>query len=265
MKKITVLPNRSKDVGLKHTEALKGVLDELPCEYTIYETIPERIESDLVVVLGGDGSIMRAARRAALTDVPVLGINLGRVGYLAELEPYEIGLISEYFNGNYRIERRMMLEVTSERDGRSVLAINDAVITSSSVAKMVELSLYAGSCPVGTYRADGAIFATPTGSTAYSMAAGGPVIDPCLDCICVTPICPHSLRAKPLIFGPDVELEAVCGGKSGKKFCLTADGNESMELETGDTVRIRRSDICTNLIRIKRDGFFSILNAKMSE
>nr|MBQ4317795.1 NAD(+)/NADH kinase [Clostridia bacterium] len=263
--KVTVLPNRVKDVGMKCTEAVVRELKKLPCEYNICEVLTDNIETDLAIVLGGDGSIMRAARRAALMDVPILGVNLGRVGYLAELEPDEIGLIGQYFEGNYKIEKRMLLEATLLQSGKKALAINDAVISNGAISRIAEFEMYCDKSLVAKYHADGAIISTPTGSTAYSMSAGGPVIDPRLDCICVTPICSHSLRAKPLVFSPDVELEIISNGKNDTRLYLTVDGNENYPLSKGDGVRITRSEICTKLIRIKKDGFFSVLNEKMSE
>jgi len=264
MKKIVVLPNRSKDIGMKHTGALLEVLETLPCKVSICEGLTEDTKCDLVIVLGGDASIMRAARCAALLDIPVLSINLGRVGYLAELEPEEVGLVREYFNGNYTVETRMLLEAHLP-DGRYALAINDAVISGGGVSRISEIELRSDGSLVSNYRADGVIFSTPTGSTAYSMSAGGPVIDPRLDSICVTPICSLLLKSKPLVFSPDTELELTCTCKREAKQYLTVDGSESYPLEYGDKVRIKRSDIRTSLIRIKKDAFFSVLNDKMSE
>nr|MBQ4317964.1 NAD(+)/NADH kinase [Clostridia bacterium] len=250
---------------MKCTEAVMTELKKLPCEANIAEVLTDNIETDLAIVLGGDGSIMRAARKAALMNVPILSINLGRVGYLAELEPNEIGLIKEYFEGNYKIENRMLLEAELMHNGKRALAINDAVISNGAISRIAEFELRCNGSLVANYHADGAIIATPTGSTAYSMSAGGPVIDPRLECICVTPICSHSLRAKPLVFSPDAQLEITSKGKNDTRLYLTVDGNENYPLSKGDSVRIARSEISTKLIRIKKDSFFSVLNEKMSE
>ncbi len=263
MTKIAVLPNKIKDVGMKATEALLNELKKYSCEVTVSEVLTDSMECDLAIVLGGDGSIMRAARKAALREIPVLGINLGRVGYLAELEVEEVGMIERYFSGDCKIEKRMMLEILLLSTDKHALVINDAVISSSAISRMAHFDLRCNGSLVANYYADGAIFATPTGSTAYSMSAGGSVIDPRLECICVTPICSHSLRAKPLVFSPDAELEVTASEKNDTCLYLTVDGNENYPVAAGDRVKIRRSGIYTSLIKIKDDGFFHTLNEKM--
>jgi NAD+ kinase len=167
-------------------------------------------EADILIVLGGDGSILEAARRATHRGTPILGINLGRLGYMAELELGELDLLKNLFTGEYEIEKRAMLriELRSGSDLRSFCyALNDAVISNGSVSRIIDLELSEGGVPVTTYRADGLIIASPTGSTAYSMSAGGAIVDPRVPCICVTPICPHSFIARPLIFSDQSVLE----------------------------------------------------------
>ena len=166
--------------------------------------------ADLLIVLGGDGTILEAARRSAVRQTPILGINLGRVGYMAELEMGELDMLAHLFDrvtaeghipADYSIETRSMLHVevvnTAGEVRQQMYGLNDAVITNGSVSRIVDIELSENGNPVTTYRADGLIVATPTGSTAYSMSAGGPVTDPRVKCFCVTPICPHSLAARP--------------------------------------------------------------------
>ena len=232
--------------------------------------------ADMIIVLGGDGSILEAARRAAPRQTPILGINLGRVGYMAELEMSELELLGRLFErvgdgtpAAYEIERRSMLNVEIINQAgevrQTMYGLNDAVITNGSVARIVDIELSENGTPVTTYRADGLIVATPTGSTAYSMSAGGPVADPRVACLCVTPICPHSLGARPLIF-PDsatLEIRNICHRE--KMLYLTVDGRTNCELYRGETVRITRSPLSTGLVRLKPCGFYHRLRAKMSQ
>lgn len=234
--------------------------------------------ADLLIVLGGDGTILEAARRSAMRQTPILGINLGRVGYMAELEMGELELLSHLFDrvtaeghrpAAYEIEKRSMIHVelvnTQGEVRQQMYGLNDAVITNGSVARIVDIELSADGSPVTTYRADGLIVATPTGSTAYSMSAGGPVADPRVKCFCVTPICPHSLAARPMIF-PDesvLEIRNIC--QREKMLYLTVDGRTNCELFRGETVRITRSPLETNLVRLKSCGFYNRLRLKMSE
>ena len=230
----------------------------------VYET------ADLMVVLGGDGTILETARRAAVRQTPILGINLGRLGYMAELEMSELDLLDELFSDhpNYTLEYRSMLHVellnTQGEVRTTAYGLNDAVITNGSIARIVDVELSENGVPVTTCRSDGLIVATPTGSTAYSMSAGGPVADPRVKCFCVTPICPHSLATRPIIF-PDtaiLEIKNVC--QREKMLFLTVDGRTNCELYRGEIVRITKSPMETRLIRIKEWGFYHKLRTKMT-
>ena len=232
-----------------------------------YET-PELIygRADLAIVIGGDGYMLEAARRAAPVGVPILGINMGRVGYMTELELDEIDLIDKVFDGEYRLDERAMLkvEIISERGQKrfTAEALNDAVVANGSTARIVDLELSEGDKLVNTYRADGLVIATPTGSTAYSLSAGGPIVDPKLSCICVTPICPHSLLSRPLVF-PDSEtlrIKNICARE--KVLHLTVDGRATFDLFYGDSVVVTKSDIRAKLLRIKDEDFYSKIRMK---
>ena len=224
---------------------------------------------DAVVVLGGDGTILESARRAAPHDTLILGVNLGRVGFMAEIEPDELDMLEKMVNGDYTVEERSMLEVSIINNTGAVrssgFALNDAAITNGSISRIVDLELTEAGIPVATYRSDGIIVATPTGSTAYSMSAGGSIVDPRVSCFCVTPICPHSLAARPMIF-PDtavLEIKNIC--QREKMLYLTVDGRTNYEMYKGDVVRISKSPLQTNLIRIKNCGFYKKLRRKMTE
>lgn len=222
--------------------------------------------ADLAIVLGGDGFMLETARRAAPLGLPILGINMGRVGYMTELEMDELALIDRVFEGNYRVDARAMLKVeilSSKGQMRgTAYALNDAVIANGSTARIVDLQLSDGAEEVNTYRADGLVVATPTGSTAYSLSAGGPIVDPKLACFCVTPICPHSMVARPLVFPDTAELRVKNICVREKVLHLTLDGRMSFDLFFGDTVVITRSEMTTRLVRLKDEGFYAKIRMK---
>lgn len=225
--------------------------------------------AEIAVVLGGDGTILEAARRAAPRATPILGINLGRVGYMAELELNELDMLPRLMSGDYTIDVRSMLQVeqysVAGKLKSHTYALNDAVISNGSIARIVDLELSENGLPVTRYRADGLIIATPTGSTAYSLSAGGAIVDPHLGCFCVTPICPHSLGARPLLFPDNAVLQVKNTCQRERNLFLTVDGRTNYELFRNETVRISRSELVTNLIRMKNNGFYHILRMKMTE
>ena len=167
--------------------------------------------ADVILLLGGDGTILEAARRAVPAKRPMLGINLGRLGYMAELELNEIDRLADVVAGKYRLDERMVIKVeildTAGKVRFVSFALNDAVVSNGSVSRIVDLRMSESGSVIADYRADGVIVATPTGSTAYSMSAGGAIVDPSLRCICVTPVCPHSLVSRPMIFPADAAIE----------------------------------------------------------
>ena len=226
-------------------------------------------EADLLIVLGGDGTILEAGRRAAQRDIPILGINLGRLGYMAELELSELEMLGRLFTGEYTLEERSMLRVellNAAGEMKSFChALNDAVISNGSVSRMIDLELSENGTVVTNYRADGLIIATPTGSTAYSMSAGGAVVDPRVACFCATPICPHSFIARPIIFADDATLEVrnICNRE--KMLYLTVDGRMNFELYRNQRVRITKSNLKTKLIRLKKSDFYRKLRQKMND
>ena len=230
---------------------------------------PEEIYSvaECIIVLGGDGSILDAARRASPHGKPLFGINMGHLGYMTEAEGGDLSILSRLVEDDFHIDERSMLsvEVYNQTGGRkaSSFALNDAVISNGSVARIVDLELYEGGGLVSCFRADGLIIATPTGSTAYSMAAGGPIADPRLNCFCVTPICSHSLTARPMLFRDDCTLEVKNVCQREKMLYLTVDGRINFELYRGDSVRITRSPTKTRLIRLHEQSFYAILQEKM--
>lgn len=224
-------------------------------------------EADVCIVIGGDGTILDAAALAVPENVPLLGINLGRMGYMAELELRETPLLQRLIDGELPTDERMTLEVKIAGNGRELTvaraALNDAVISHGELSSVIDIRLSAGDKLVTDYRADGLIISTPTGSTAYSLAAGGPVLDPSLSCMCVTPICPHSLAAKPLVFSADVKLIVQNTFTRGKCIFLTVDGKKNYRVEYGEQVIVTRSPLHARFVRLKGDTFYSVLKEKM--
>ena len=220
--------------------------------------------ADMIVVLGGDGTILEAARRASVRGTPVLGINMGHLGYMAELEPDELKLLGNVLSGTYGIEERSMLHVerVSGQKHTIAYALNEAVISNGSVARIVDLELYEEETFIAKYRADGLIVSTPTGSTAYSMSAGGPIIDPRMACFCVTPVCPHSL-ARPLIFPDSAHLCIKNTCQREKVLYLTLDGRTNLELAYGDTVHITKAERTARLVSLKGHDFYNKVHKKL--
>lgn len=226
-------------------------------------------EADVAIVLGGDGSILEVARRAAPRGLPILGINLGRLGYMAELEMGELDLLHRLFTEEYEVEERSMLKVellSANGELKSFChALNDAVISNGSVSRIIDMELSSDDAVVSSYRADGLIIATPTGSTAYSLSAGGTVVDPAVPCVCVTPICPHSMTTKPLIFPNSAVLQVKNTCVREKMLYLTVDGKLNFELYRNQFVRITKSPLKTQLIRFKKSSFYKKLCQKMQK
>lgn len=223
-------------------------------------------EAELIIVIGGDGSMLEAARRAAVRGIPVLGINMGRIGYMTEIEMHELDRIDRVFEGKYTLDERAMLSIkiiSAKGNTRFVAnALNEAVIANGAAARIIDIELSDDDEVVSTYRADGLVIATPTGSTAYSLSAGGPIVDPRLSCICVTPVCPHSLLARPLIFpdGACLKVKNIC--EREKNLNLTVDGKATFEMYLGDTAVITKSELKARLLRVKDEGFCSKIRLK---
>ncbi len=285
---IAMIINPQKDIGLQTAQKTLFVLAECAVSVRLSDTYRDTAEfqqyhrfltfcreeqllcgADCVLVLGGDGSVIKAASRAAAREIPVLGINLGRVGYLAEVERDALPSLILLCSGDYRVERRMMLDITVRRGGKIVHqmqpALNDAVISNGAIAHMVDLSVSCNGQYLTRFHADGVIAATPTGSTAYSMSAGGSIIDPVLDCICLTPVCSHSLTARPMLLAPAsvLTIQNICTREDNTY--LTVDGDENFKLLEHDVVEIRRSASETKMIRFGAHSFYMQLHRKLSK
>ncbi len=281
MKKIIVFSNPARDTDLEVARAVKSLLDER-AEVSIYTInysylaenpdadngpLKEELEdADFIVAIGGDGSIMHTARAAAPYSKPVIGINKGNKGFLAELDVNNIKMLENAADGKFTIEERMMLDVSIMRDGEKIFsnyAINDAAISGTS--RMVSVSVFADGIKMATYAGDGVIIASPTGSTAYSMSAGGPIVEPTANNIIVTPICSHALIAKPFVLAADRTITAEAAGADGMHAFLSVDGEKGVRLLPGDTVRVERSDHTTKLIKLTEKSFYETVREKLGE
>jgi len=224
--------------------------------------------SDAVLVLGGDGTFLAAAREAARADVPILGVNLGGLGFLTETAESDLyTALEQLVAGDVEIEPRMMVEAkVTSRAGKGAwteVGLNDVVIHQSDESRMVQLELRIGRTPIGTLAADGLIVATPTVSTAYSLSAGGPIVRPTIEALLATPICPHSLAFRPLLVGAGEKLR-VRVGASVNKARLTIDGQISRLLGAGDDVEIRRARTRVSLLSLRRESFYEVLREKLA-
>ena len=219
-------------------------------------------EAETVVALGGDGTIIHTAKQAARYGKAVLGINCGRLGFTAGLEADELSQLSALIEGSYTVEKRMMLDIRAGAE--SYCALNEAVISRGALSRMIELEVHSGEERVTAYSADGVIVATPTGSTAYSLSAGGPIVDPAVRCLLMTPICPHSLFARSYIFDEKARLSIKAGIADGEAdVLLTVDGESGIAVPAGETILVTRCGTDACLIKIKQMSFYDVLGKKL--
>lgn len=221
---------------------------------------------ELVIVLGGDGTLLAAARVFAKAGVPILSVNLGALGFLTEVRLSDLYTHLEAWRGQCcAIESRAMLHTELWRDGKMYRehdVLNDVVVAKGAIARMGQFSVEVDDQLAASFRADGVIVATPTGSTAYSLAAGGPVLVPAVDTLIVTPICPHQLTLRPMVVPGSSRILVRIEGVPDQTF-LTVDGQEAIDLRLGDELRCRRSEHCVKLVRLGHNGFFDVLRSKL--
>jgi len=266
---VLLIVNRARDTDLSVTAtvlkyAAKNGADVLLCEPLPFENVTvlqgdEAYEkADMVLTVGGDGTLIHAAEKACRYEKPLLGINCGRLGFIAELEKNELRYLDDVFSNRFTVEERLALTVTA--GGKTVFCFNDAVITHGNVARITELSLLREGKEADTYLADGLIVATPTGSTAYNLSAGGPIVEPSIPCVIVTPICPHSLSARPLVFSSSRLPQVVCRREG---TFLTVDGRVTLPLLKNETVSFA-AERTVKLIHVTGRPFFDVLNRKIN-
>lgn len=224
---------------------------------------------DIAIAIGGDGTTLNVAKSAARAGKPVLSINAGRLGFMSGIEKNELSLLENVVKGDFELDKRLMLQADVLDSNGNIISshqcLNDAVISRGNFARLVDIELYCDGRCVRKMRSDGVIISTPTGSTAYSMAAGGPVVSPEASCILATPICPHSLTDRSIIFSTDAVLKVKAGNDKSECPVLNIDGQEMIELKPDYTVVIKASQTKTRLIKLKPDNFYEILDKKLIE
>ena len=280
-KKIGFVTNIEKDPTLQETKKMVDFVLKKGCEVYVSENFsdvhPDVIATsssemyksvDFVVVIGGDGTILRVARSAAIFDTPILGINFGTLGYLADVEKINaIDAIEKVLNGDFTIENRMMLEPYVERGCVSHeinLALNEVCITNSVCSRMIKLSVEVNGEYFDTFRADGIIVSTPTGSTAYNLSAGGPILSPHTELMTITHICPHTLYARPFVIdGNDVVRIRVQSNYNNVQ--MSCDGQSTVQMKNDDVIIVKKSRYVTRIIKTANMNFYDILRRKMVE
>lgn len=273
MKKIAVIPNYTKDTEYIYTKRLLTCLAE-KAQVVMQEK--DRIDGmcaqfmtgdvydgcDAVIVLGGDGTMIRVAEACSEKGIPVMGINLGKVGFLTEVETVDMETACmKLLLDDYTVEERMMMEIVLE-SGDTYVALNDLVIYKDD-APMIETEIYAGGSQVSEYMSDGIIISTPTGSTGYSLSAGGPVADPAMNLFIATPICAHTLSARPMLLSQHKDITLKLDKKGGKSAKIAVDGIDKCVIKSGDTVLVRRAKRTFNTIKLGKQSFYYTMMAKL--
>lgn len=277
MKRFAVIPNATKDKDYKYTKKLIKLLkgraevvmpekakdsgvEAVFCGADLYDKV------DAVIILGGDGTILQAAEPCGRGNIPVMGINLGKVGFMTEVEVEDISSACErLLSGEYEIETRMMMEIDIESDSAEMqkfFALNDAVIAKPN-AEMIALELYASGEKVSEYIADGLIISTPTGSTGYSLSAGGPVADPQMSLFIATPICAHMLSARPMLLSAEklINVRLLEGG--AEAATVTVDGEDRCTVKADSRITVKRADYNLKIIKLGRQSFYYTMMAKL--
>ncbi len=278
MKNIVIIPNETKDTELVVTKRLVKLLNKQVSVYMqkAYEGrvdgaqfLDEAVlfnDADCVIVLGGDGTILRVSEPCGKMNIPVLGINLGRVGFMTEINPDELETaVKALLEGEYKIEKRMMMQVSIVKDNEvcgEYLSLNDVVIAKDN-ASMVLIKLYSDNDKINQYKADGLIVSSPTGSTGYSLSAGGPVADPATELFIASPICAHELSARPVVLSGDRELCLRLDEELGHNAVVSIDGEIKEKISLGDKIVIKKSDFYTSIIKIGKQSFYDVLCEKL--
>lgn len=281
MKTVGIVPNYNKEPAMKLVNELAEFLLKKECKVVLTYKIAEMTglndlgvtkyelysKSDFIIVLGGDGTLLDTGRKAAKFGTPLLGINMGTMGFLATADGSEAETaIEKVLNGEYKIEKRLMLEseIISDTDNpKQYIAVNDVCISRGVFTKITEYDIYVNEEYLATFRADGIIISTPTGSTAYNLSAGGPVLKPDIACMVITPICPHSMHSRSIVVSADdtVRIEASFG--SNGDIIMSMDGQTSVILNNGDIINVRKSANSINIIKTNTRSFYEILRKKL--
>ena len=283
LKKVILCPNPYRDAQLRIAKEAKRVLDEVGCPNVVclpfrnqespegygltIEPLQQELRgADLIIAFGGDGTILHLSKTAAHRDIPVLGVNLGSLGFMAELESKDLSRLRDLCDGKYEVESHKMLDVSVQRDGRVIysnLALNEALIARGNISRVIRLQIFTEQGKLVDVAGDGVIVASPTGSTAYSLSAGGPVVEPTARNFIVSPICAHSVHANAYVLSPERVITVQTEKNSYKPVLLSVDGGRAFSLRSGDSIEVRRSKFDTKLVRLSKRSFCEILQKKM--
>lgn len=282
-KKIILCPNPDRDRGMKTTKVADQILREMGFEtvvcspfrdpkegafadYHVRPLVPELKSADLMITFGGDGTILHLAKMTALNRIPMLGINMGGLGFVAELEAGEIDVLKKLKNWDFETEERMMLDVSVYRDGKQIynnVGLNDAVIREGPISHVIHLKISSDGRHLADIAGDGVIVSTPTGSTAYSLSAGGPVVEPEAQTMVVCPICTHNMRFSSYVLSPEHTLSVELERNGRKPVYLFVDESRAFPLRGDDCVQVRRSKHVTRLVRLTEKSFCEVFAQKM--
>ena len=285
--KIILMPNPYRDKQFKYATRAREILEEsgatvrlclpfdvdrdfdAPAGMRFDDLKTEVRGADMLVCFGGDGTILHASKLATANHLPILGVNIGTMGFIAELEAGELELLRKLPKKEYTLEPRTMLDVTvTGASGQHLLhetALNDAVITKGAIARVVQMSVHCDGVEAVNFSGDGVILCTPTGSTAYSLSAGGPIIEPAAKNFLITPICAHAMQAKSIVVAPKRVIDVYMGKVGRHNAFLSVDGGRAFRLSVGDEITVKSSQKATRLVRLKNTSFFEILNKKFIE
>ncbi len=282
MKKVVLNPNPSRDKNFDCTKKVAEFFKKNGVEVCVFKDVhgsentgatPLDFSSavkdaDLIISFGGDGTLLHTANQVAGLGLPVLGINIGRIGYMAELESNEIELLKNIIDGKFEVEERMRIDVSVRRGDKTVYrrtALNDAVIMKTGLLWIIDLDIYADEMFISRYSGDGVLVATPTGSTAYSLSAGGPIIDPLSKNITITPVCAHALTAKPIVLSHERTIKIISKSPENSAVAMSIDGEDGFELMHDDEIIIKEAEEKTKLIHVKNMNFYDVLYTKLSD
>lgn len=260
-----------KDCGLNPRLCLPFEVDrsfDLPRDLRFFRLDRELPNADLVICFGGDGTILHMAKAATRRGIPIMGVNIGTMGFMAELESSELDKLKKLATGGYTIDNRMMLDVTIQRD-RDILfhdiCLNDVAVTKGTIARIVHLAVKCDGVQAMECGGDGVIIATPTGSTAYSLSAGGPIVEPEARNILITPVCAHDVGSRCIVASDRRVVTVEMTHNARRNAYLSVDGGKAIRLNMGDVATIRKSNLETKLIRLKDRSFYDVVNAKFKK
>lgn len=286
MKRVVMTPNPYRDRDFSCVLQAQRILEEAGVEvkiclafdvdpsFQLPEGVPisnlqEELKSaEALICFGGDGTILHSSKLAMRRNIPILGVNIGTVGFMAELESGEMEQLARLATDDFRVDERMTLYVRLLHEGRVIyrdLALNDAVITKGAVARVIQTAVFLDGVEAMNFSGDGLIAATPTGSTAYSMSAGGPIVEPQADNIILTPICAHDLQPRSLIAAPQRKVEIQVGRVNRRNAFLSVDGGKAMRVYGGDRILLECGNQKTKLLKLKNTTFFDIVKSKLNQ